>query len=232
MRPIGAVAEAPVDVRIVSATHRDLAADVHAGRFRQDLYYRLNVIGIARAAAARASGGPAGAVCERMLARIAQEARRQPAPTLAADALEAPAALCLPRQRARAREPAAPRAGAVGGEAIGAATWAASCRTEPRRSCSTPAAARCEPTGEHLAADAPPTSDEPLPNDLAAHLDEVERDILRARARAPSLQPHRCRREPWPDAAPDALPHGAARGRRERRRPALAAIGGPAHSTG
>ncbi len=44
VRPIGAVSETPVNVRILSATHRDLGEEVHAGRFRQDLYYRLNVI--------------------------------------------------------------------------------------------------------------------------------------------------------------------------------------------
>ena len=41
--PVGAVEPVPVDVRIISATHRDLETMVEAGQFRQDLYYRLNV---------------------------------------------------------------------------------------------------------------------------------------------------------------------------------------------
>jgi two-component system, NtrC family, response regulator PilR len=44
VRPIGGAAEVPVDVRIVSASHKRLADEVQAGRFRKDLYYRLNVI--------------------------------------------------------------------------------------------------------------------------------------------------------------------------------------------
>jgi two-component system response regulator PilR (NtrC family) len=44
VRKIGATVEEPVDVRIISATHQDLARCVEQGRFRQDLFYRLNVI--------------------------------------------------------------------------------------------------------------------------------------------------------------------------------------------
>ena len=44
VRKVGATQEDPVDVRIISATHHNLAALVAAGRFRQDLFYRLNVI--------------------------------------------------------------------------------------------------------------------------------------------------------------------------------------------
>ncbi len=44
VRPVGASREFPVDVRILSATHRDLATGVGDGRFREDLYYRINVI--------------------------------------------------------------------------------------------------------------------------------------------------------------------------------------------
>ena len=44
VRAVGGEAEQSVDVRILCATHKDLAVEVEAGRFRQDLYYRLNVI--------------------------------------------------------------------------------------------------------------------------------------------------------------------------------------------
>ena len=47
VRKVGATAEEAVDVRIISATHQNLAALVESGRFRQDLYYRLNVIDLA-----------------------------------------------------------------------------------------------------------------------------------------------------------------------------------------
>jgi two-component system response regulator GlrR len=44
IRPIGSTQSIPVDVRIISATHRNLEEAIKAGNFREDLYYRLNVV--------------------------------------------------------------------------------------------------------------------------------------------------------------------------------------------
>ena len=44
IKPVGSQKEIPVDIRLLSATHKDLANEVEAGNFRQDLYYRINVI--------------------------------------------------------------------------------------------------------------------------------------------------------------------------------------------
>ena len=46
VRPVGANQSIPIDVRILSATHRDLDAAMAQGQFREDLYYRLNVVAL------------------------------------------------------------------------------------------------------------------------------------------------------------------------------------------
>jgi two-component system response regulator GlrR len=46
VRPVGETRTVPVDVRVLSATHRDLPARIAEGSFREDLYYRLNVVGL------------------------------------------------------------------------------------------------------------------------------------------------------------------------------------------
>ena len=46
VRPVGASEEEPTDIRLLSATHKDLAREVETGNFREDLYYRINVIDV------------------------------------------------------------------------------------------------------------------------------------------------------------------------------------------
>ena len=72
VRPLGSSQEDTVDARIVSATHKELGAEVVAGRFRQDLYYRLNVIVIG-VPPLRERLEDLPDLCEALLTRICQE---------------------------------------------------------------------------------------------------------------------------------------------------------------
>jgi two-component system response regulator PilR (NtrC family) len=72
IRPLGDTHEEAVDARIVSATHKDLAAEVQAGRFRQDLFYRLNVIEIT-VPPLRERREDLPALCQALLERIAAD---------------------------------------------------------------------------------------------------------------------------------------------------------------
>jgi two-component system response regulator PilR (NtrC family) len=84
VRPIGQNQEVPVDVRILSATHKDLRAEVAAGRFREDLFYRINVIEL-RVPPLRDRGGDVQSLARQILERLGRD-MGSAAPVLAADA--------------------------------------------------------------------------------------------------------------------------------------------------
>jgi two-component system response regulator GlrR len=85
VRPVGSTQAIPVDVRVISATHRDLDAQREQGHFREDLYYRLNVVSLKLPSLAeRREDIPL--LAAHILRRLA-ERYRKPAPTLAPDAM-------------------------------------------------------------------------------------------------------------------------------------------------
>jgi two-component system response regulator PilR (NtrC family) len=75
---VGSTVEEPVDVRILSATHQDLARMVEAGRFRQDLFYRLNVIEL-RVPSLRERTEDIALIAKALLQRIGERAGVPPA---------------------------------------------------------------------------------------------------------------------------------------------------------
>ncbi|MDO9073424.1 MAG: sigma-54 dependent transcriptional regulator [Rubrivivax sp.] len=184
VRPIGAVAETPVNVRIVSATHKDLGAEVLAGRFRQDLFYRLNVIRI-HVPPLRERMDDLPALCTHVLQRIARDAGVTPVPTLDAQALRHLSRFGFPGN-VRELENLLHRALALAGAQV-----------IQRADLSLPddvADEASADTGAVLAAALAPTppagaAAPALPADLEAYLDGIEREILER-----ALQRHRYNR--------------------------------------
>ena len=166
VRAVGSTVEEPADVRIISATHRDLAADVQAGRFRQDLYYRLNVIDIV-IPPLRERLDDLPALCETLLTRIAAESGIA-VPRLSPSMLEQ---ICLAPLKGNVREleNLLHRAVALS-EGNDLQVDILSEQTMP-----VPLRAVFEPT---RAADLAPASFSGIPSDLQSHLDKQEREIL------------------------------------------------------
>jgi two-component system response regulator PilR (NtrC family) len=163
VRPLGATQEDAVDVRIVSATHKNLGALVEAGQFRQDLFYRLNVIDV-WIAPLRERAQDLPDLCHALLTRIAEESG-QPTPALSSDDLAQLASLPL-AGNVRELENLLHRAVALGdGHTLQFdALPQGPARTQPAAFTS---AQMRESTAAHE-----------LPNDLQTYLDELERAIL------------------------------------------------------
>ena len=86
VRPVGSTSSIPVNVRIISATHNDLDQLVQRGEFREDLYYRLNVVPL-NMPSLRDRREDIGVLLDHFLARHAEKARAKPK-RFDADALE------------------------------------------------------------------------------------------------------------------------------------------------
>jgi two-component system response regulator PilR (NtrC family) len=168
VRSLGSTQEDTVDVRIVSATHKDLASDVHAGRFRQDLYYRLNVIEIL-VPPLRERREDLPALCEALLARIAQDSG-MPLPVLSPSVVQQ---LCEHPLGGNVREleNLLHRAVAL---SDGEELQVDFAPTQAQPAAPREAVAAAEP----LAAPSPAVLPHAVPADLQAYLDQQEREIL------------------------------------------------------
>ncbi|WP_291477512.1 sigma-54 dependent transcriptional regulator [Acidovorax sp.] len=179
VRPLGSTQEETVDVRIVSATHRDLAADVLSGRFRQDLYYRLNVIEIV-IPPLRERREDLPALCTALLARIAQESGMK-TPALTEQALNAIASHPL-TGNVRELENLLHRAVALSdGDVLHVECATSAADAFGARPSSTQPVATTAPVADAapgMAATSGLTPCTSLPNDLQAWLDQQEREIL------------------------------------------------------
>ncbi|MPM24440.1 Transcriptional regulatory protein ZraR [bioreactor metagenome] len=185
VRPLGATQEETVDVRIVSATHKDLAAEVQAGHFRQDLYYRLNVIEVL-IPPLRERREDLPALCKALLERIEQDSG-VPVPKLTDAALQRIAMHPLPGN-VRELENLLHRAVALSDGDELHVDPPTDAMPEPAplphaASLSGLSAADNWLIGDtptSLVADAPPPypAASPLPHDLQAWLDMQEREIL------------------------------------------------------
>ena len=94
VRPVGEAREETIDVRILSATHKNLADLVARGLFREDLFYRINVIEL-RVPALRERSGDIGEIAAAILQRLARRAGGH-APEISAEAIRTLAAYPFP----------------------------------------------------------------------------------------------------------------------------------------
>ena len=180
VRPIGAIAEIPVNARIVSATHKDLALEVHEGRFRQDLFYRLNVIQV-RMPPLRERIDDLPEICRAVLERIARDAGVSPPPSLSPQTLTLLATHSFPGN-VRELENLLHRAVAMSADGellpddLGLADDSYDVSGWQGLDAAVPTAS---PTSAPTAPASPPADAAMgLPADLVAYLDQVERDVL------------------------------------------------------
>jgi two-component system response regulator PilR (NtrC family) len=178
LRPVGQAAEVPVDVRILSATHKDLRALVASGQFREDLYYRINVIEL-KVPPLRERGNDILLLTEHILRRLAAGlGARPPEPTA-----EARARLLAYRFPGNVREleNVLERAVALSGDAI----TADDIQLHQVAAADPAAGAASAATRPGIGPEGAPPAASPAPH-LGDRLDSVERETILA-----ALKDHR-----------------------------------------
>ncbi|MES2151343.1 MAG: sigma-54 dependent transcriptional regulator [Pseudomonadota bacterium] len=167
VRKIGATTEEPVDVRIISATHQNLAQCVETGKFRQDLFYRLNVIELGLPPL-RERLDDLGQLTEGILARLAGPGQ---CAALGAQVLDALGAYSFPGN-VRELENVLERALAFANDGV---IEVADLSLKGAR-VAEPAPAQLAPAPAAIVA--APAAPQALPNSLPDYLNQVERDII------------------------------------------------------
>jgi two-component system response regulator PilR (NtrC family) len=181
VRKVGSTVEEPVDVRLISATHQNLAACVEAGKFRQDLYYRLNVIELGLPPL-RERKDDIGLLAQAVLQRLTGSARTRLSPA-ALDALLAHSFPGNVRELENVLERALAFASGDTIEPQDLALKAAAPAAAPAVAVATrveTAPGEAPPPVQAVHAESwPPPAPAPLPGSLPDHLDKVERALIR-----------------------------------------------------
>jgi two-component system response regulator PilR (NtrC family) len=174
VRPLGGVQDEAVDVRLVSATHRDLVGLVQGGGFRQDLFYRLNVIGL-RTPPLRERREDLPDLARTLLHRICSESG-QAEPVLSPGALAWLQACALPGN-VRELENLLQRALALSdGRHLRPDDFGEATEPLPATAADAPMATEATPAAASAAPDTPALRT--IPADLQSYLDEQERLVL------------------------------------------------------
>jgi two-component system response regulator PilR (NtrC family) len=175
VRKVGATAEEPVDVRLISATHQNLSECVERGKFRQDLYYRLNVIEL-KLPPLRERTDDIGLLADTILARLAAPGH---AAVLAPGALGALCCHAFPGN-VRELENVLERALAFANDGVievaDMALKSGGGPAEPTRTQPSPGMSAVQMPAIPSVQDSVPVD---LPSCLPDHLDSVEREIIR-----------------------------------------------------
>jgi two-component system response regulator PilR (NtrC family) len=173
VRPVGSETEVSVDVRLISATHKRLNQEVAAGRFRDDLFYRINVIDI-EVPALRERKEDIPDLAHHLLQKVAKE-NGDELKTLSSEAMEQ---LCHAKypgnvrqlENTLARAAAMSEKAVIGIDDLEELTSA----TNPLATSTLVVSSSEEPAGSLDAA----TSLSSVAGDLEGHMDSIEREIL------------------------------------------------------